>query len=232
MIKDCQSFPEKSNLSFGGRSIILVGDLSQLPPITDKPTYDSNVHEKLLWEEFKIVVTLDKVFKQEGEGEDQQRFCQLLTNIGDVHPTIDEWKLLMTRIEASLHQIVWEEFHNNIHLFVTNDNVHNHNQKNIYSLRRTTAYSIATKEGSINPARGQNDELDVELLIEKDARVMLTSNLWIELGLVNGALGYIWNIIYKLGSAPPDPPSYVMVEFDNYSKMPLKMQFQILFQLH
>ena len=51
---------------------------------------------------------------------------------------------------------------------------------------------------------------------------MLTSNLWIEAGLVNGALGYIQNIIYKPGNAPPDPPTYVMVEFDNYSGMPFE----------
>ncbi|XP_057853551.2 uncharacterized protein LOC131063676 [Cryptomeria japonica] len=217
-----QAFLEKSNMSFGGRSIILVGDLGQLPPISDKPPYDSNVCAKLLWQEFKTVVTLDKVFRQDGETEDQQRFHQLLTNIRDAHPTIDDWKLLMTRTDASLHPTIKEEFDNNIHLFATNDNVHNHNRKKLYALRRPIARSIASKEGSTNPAGGQNDELDVELLISKDARVMLTSNLWIEAGLVNGALGYIQNIIYKPGCAPPDPPTYVMVEFDNYSGLPFE----------
>ena len=48
---------------------------------------------------------------------------------------------------------------------------------------------------------------------------MLTSNLWIEEGLVNGALGYIRNIIYKPVNTPPNPPTYVMVEFDNYFGM-------------
>ena len=76
-----QAFPENSNMNFGGRSIILVGDLGQLPPVSDKPPYDSNARAKLLWEEFKTIVTLDKVFRQEGESEDQQRFHQLLTNI-------------------------------------------------------------------------------------------------------------------------------------------------------
>ena len=69
-----QAFPENSNMNFGERSIILVGDLGQLPPVSDKPPYDSNVHENLLWEEFKTIVTLDKFFRQEGESEDQQRF--------------------------------------------------------------------------------------------------------------------------------------------------------------
>ena len=67
-----------------------------------------------------------------------------------------------------------------------------------------------------------NDELDLELLLCKDARVMLTSNLWVQAGLVNGSLGYVQNIVYKQGNAPPKPPTYVMVEFDNYSGLPFE----------
>ena len=35
----CQAFLENANIPFGGRSIILVGDLGQLMPIMDKPLY-------------------------------------------------------------------------------------------------------------------------------------------------------------------------------------------------
>jgi ATP-dependent DNA helicase PIF1 len=62
--------------------------------------------------------------------------------------------------------------------------------------------------------------LDIELLLSKDARVMLTLNLWIEASLVNGALGYVQNIVYRPGSAPPLPPSYVLMDFDSYSRIP------------
>jgi len=34
-----QDFPEHSTIFFGGRSVILVGDLGQLPPVMDKPAY-------------------------------------------------------------------------------------------------------------------------------------------------------------------------------------------------
>ncbi|XP_059078023.1 uncharacterized protein LOC131876600 [Cryptomeria japonica] len=60
----------------------------------------------------------------------------------------------------------------------------------------------------------------MELLLNKNARVMLTSNLWIEAGLVNGALGYIRSIVYRPGSAPPFPLSYLLVDFDGYSGIP------------
>lgn len=79
------------------------------------------------------------------------------------------------------------------------------------------ACSIATKSGSTKQGGGDSEELEIELLIAKNARVMLTSNLWIEAGLINGALGYVREIIYKLRNSPPDLPTYVMVEFDHFT---------------
>lgn len=45
---------------------------------------------------------------------------------------------------------------------------------------------------------------------------MLISNLWIEVGLVNGSLGQIKMIVYDPGSKPPDLPKYVVVLFPHY----------------
>ena len=44
---------------------------------------------------------------------------------------------------------------------------------------------------------------------------MLISNLWVEAGLVNGALGIVEAICYQNGG-PPDLPVAVMVKFDKY----------------
>ena len=48
----------------------------------------------------------------------------------------------------------------------------------------------------------------------------MNTNLWIETSLVNGSLRYIRNIVYKLGTVPLEPLTYVTVEFDNYSGVP------------
>ena len=85
----------------------------------------------------------------------EQRFHQLLTNIRDATPTIDDWKLLMTRTNVSLPQNAKEEFDNNIHLFATNDNLHNYNRKKLHSLKKPIACSIASKEGSTNLGRSK-----------------------------------------------------------------------------
>ena len=46
---------------------------------------------------------------------------------------------------------------------------------------------------------------------------MLTANLWVEMGLVNGAMGTVTAICYRNDSQPPDLPIAVTVQFDSYS---------------
>ena len=62
-----EAFPHQQHVQFGGVSVILFGDLAQLPPIMDKPIYTSHSNAKLLWEQFTIVITLQIVFWQQGE---------------------------------------------------------------------------------------------------------------------------------------------------------------------
>ncbi len=51
----------------------------------------------------------------------------------------------------------------------------------------------------------------------KNARVMLTRNLWTEAGLCNGTMGTVKHILYNKSQNPPDLPVIVVVQFDeNY----------------
>ncbi|XP_059070522.1 uncharacterized protein LOC131040138 [Cryptomeria japonica] len=216
-----QAFLENSHKSFGGISMILVGDLAQLPHVKDRAAYERKRHARILWEEFKTVVTLSCIFRQDGQSNEQEIFRLLLTNIRDANPTIDDWMLLMSRSNGNMSIETNNEFKNSVHLFSTNDNVHSHNKRKLYSLKNPIARSIAVKRKTISSIeRDGNDEFDMELLLNKNARVMLTSNLWIEEGLVNGPLGYIQSIVYRPGSAPPLPLSYILVDFDGYSGIP------------
>ena len=49
---------------------------------------------------------------------------------------------------------------------------------------------------------------------------MLTCNLWVDAGLVNGAFGIVQNIYYCDGSKPPQLSMYTTVCFDNYIGIP------------
>ena len=70
-----------------------------------------------------------------------------------------------------------------------------------------------------NAAKAPADDaggLEAVVCLAESARVMLTSNLWVDVGLVNGAMGAVHAICYRTGG-PPGLPIAVMVRFDSYS---------------
>ena len=71
-----------------------------------------------------------------------------------------------------------------------------------------------------NAAKASPDDasgLEAIICLAIGARVMLSSNLWVEMGLVNGAMGTVNSICYCPGGGPPDLPVAVTVCFDSYS---------------
>jgi ATP-dependent DNA helicase PIF1 len=61
------------------------------------------------------------------------------------------------------------------------------------------------------------DNLAPELYLCLDARVMLTTNLWTEIGLVNGSMGTVYDISWDSNQNPTsDLPTRVLIRFDDY----------------
>lgn len=60
--------------------------------------------------------------------------------------------------------------------------------------------------------------LEPVIYLAKGAKVMLTMNIWTEVGLCNGALGNVLDFVYADGQNPPTLPICVIVQFDeNYN---------------
>jgi len=49
---------------------------------------------------------------------------------------------------------------------------------------------------------------------------MLTCNLWVEAGLVNGALGFVKDIFYQPTFKPPLLPMFTTIVFNKYVGVP------------
>ena len=55
------------------------------------------------------------------------------------------------------------------------------------------------------------------IIICKESKVMLLSNLWNKHGLTNGANGIVKYIVYEKDKKPPNLPAYVLVYFPDYT---------------
>ena len=62
--------------------------------------------------------------------------------------------------------------------------------------------------------------MPLKVLLDIGQQVMLTANLWVQVGLVNDSLGKVIDIVYNSNEQPSSLPSFVVVEF-LYYKGPL-----------
>lgn len=62
--------------------------------------------------------------------------------------------------------------------------------------------------------------LEAVVYLTKGDKVILTMNLWTDVGLCNGSLGTVIDFIYSEGQQPPSLPISVLVQFDKEYKGP------------
>ena len=62
------------------------------------------------------------------------------------------------------------------------------------------------------------EQLPLKVIVAIGQQVMLTTNLWVQAGLVNDSLGKFIDIVYKSNEQPPSLPSFVVVKFLYYKK--------------
>ena len=88
---------------FGGKSIILIGDPAQLPPVADKPLYHSKPSSAIgeqgyfAYHMFNKVVILTVNQRVKGSTLEQICFRQLLSRLRNGEMTEDDWNCLLSR---------------------------------------------------------------------------------------------------------------------------------------
>lgn len=217
----CKEATGLTTIPFGGISIILVGDVAQLPPITDqvlyhnKPRSDLAVEGYCMYRKFDTVVKLEINERAKGNNEEQEKFRQLQMRARNGDFTVDDWELLLTRQPNRIQNL--EHFHNSCaRLSYGNEKVATDNFNRLKELNEPIVQINAQHSNSQAKHLSPDDfgGLQPVIYLSKGARVMLTRNLWTEVGLCNGAIGTVIDIIYAPGHEPPVLPIAIMVQFD------------------
>jgi hypothetical protein len=217
----------QNNLPFGGVSLVVLGDLMQLRPVTGNFVFALTSNHKLrstqlidnLWEKFEVI-TLKTNHRQ---GENKQ-YAEFLERVRFGRFTEDDKILLRSRVFARDDKKL--PIKDALMVSGTNLVVNNWNLARLNELPSSSRL-VTMKALVHNDTMGvfvpplvngiiKGTPLVYDLRLKKGARVMLTTNLDVCDGLVNGSLGTVAGFEFNRGSGDSNERvRYVMVEFDD-----------------
>ena len=204
---------------FGGRAVLLVGDLLQLPPVMASPIYSKPTSRKNkslwnssdnLWDSFEPVV-LQTNFRQGNHN----IWTECLNRIRVGEANEEDLKLLETRrINLHPNHCLKEASHvcaTNLEITMINTKKMNDLKGPLVTIEATVVHQKGYRP-TISPFGTVDDTHFMEKLqVRIGARVMLVFNVSIADSLVNGALGTILDVIFS----DNNEVNAIIIAFDN-----------------
>ena len=192
---------------FAGRSVMMVGDIMQLPPVKGRPVFSRPFSVKNrsmfnstdnIWKSFDVVTL--KVSQRQKANE--WRDCLNRIRVGEAS---EKDKALLETRRLAKHPNL--DINKACHVFYTNEEVNHHNEKMLNNLNSDL---VKVSASGIYP-RGYKLQFDPngfvestpfmkELCLKKGSRIMLTFNVNLVDSLVNGSLGTVLDFVYDNNS--------------------------------
>ena len=220
-----QAKPKSADKPFGNLTMMLAGDLTQLPPVGDRSLYalDGRPSKqqsagRLLYLLFKKSFFLTESMRQAGDS--NAEFRDQLQRLAEGQFSIDDWRIWSMRSLGRLPKEEKQKFEaNSTKLCALKRDMKNFN---ISGLKRTQNPLLITK--SRNDPRSSSiytsdraGNIQNTLPLTKGAKVVLTANIWPEAKLLNGSKGTVLNIIFSEGQDPAeDQPNFLICHFPDY----------------
>ncbi|KAK0151948.1 ATP-dependent DNA helicase PIF1 [Merluccius polli] len=204
---------------FGGMSVLAVGDFYQLPPLgRAKPLCVYEENEFDLWKDYFTMVNLTEIMRQK----DDRAFAELLNRL--------RVKLKGDRLSDADRQLLTQAVADGkdcpagvLHIYATNKEVDHHNAVTVAALHKNVV-KIAAQDFRKDPRtgcmmnlpdnfQGSKRDLPDNIMAAQGVRVMLTRNLDVEDGIVNGTFGTIENIV--MSERGPTAARLIGLRLDN-----------------
>ena len=185
---------------FGGIFVIMTGDPGQLPPVCGRALHAGHSNDQLSQKEFSAyrsfrhVIIVQKVQRQlatEDGDRAHKSFLKSLPRARGGCLSEDDWRLLLTRAPHLQTEEEMDRLKYATHLFYSKAEVKRYNGTKLRELGTSelkveAIHSLASaRKASAELAQG----LHRDVFLARGANVMLTRNLWSEVGLVNGIRG-------------------------------------------
>lgn len=232
-------FPSRLGVLFGGIHFILMGDFAQLPPVGDislyirmEPHQQRDINKQMLYnrgyflyQQFNKFIRLQINMRQAGESNDQRCFREILTYARNATWTLADWTTLQKRVLGALDNIEKVLFSGAVALMSTRKEVKIFNARKILEMDMPV-YRCVAKHNVLPSIMSAVKKLPSEsggdsypyLLLGIGVRLMITKNLWLQAGIVNGSMGTLKGIVE--GNEADSLPICILVELDSYSGPP------------
>ncbi|KAJ8869505.1 hypothetical protein PR048_028496 [Dryococelus australis] len=196
---------------FSGINMLLFGDLMQLPPVRGNQVFDQPLRlppETHLWPLFTLV-ELTENMRQQGNAS----FVDILNALMIGELQSEHFVELISKVNTC--RLATGEFfiEKALRIYLTNQQANDHNQAVLEHFRAkgTTMFKIKSQDKLLDATRNAKN-IDIDTIIPSDinktggmpqtleifvgVKIMLRFNVDVGKGLVNGAIGYITEIIW------------------------------------